>query len=91
MKSRINAFSYVAATENSYNLYVPLLVLMAMLIYSMIKKQKPLSILLVGILCHTILTAAFMPCSWFKYFYAIYLTAYVFGIIVLIDEYGKQR
>lgn len=91
LKSRINAFSYVAATENSYNLYVPLLVLMAMLIYSMIKKQKPLSILLVGILCHTILTAAFMPCSWFKYFYAIYLTAYVFGIIVLIDEYGKQR
>ena len=51
-----------------------------------------MAILCMGVLVQTVITTLAMPASYFKYFYEMYLFAYYFMVIVLLDEYlNKYR
>lgn len=46
--------------------------------------------LCLGVLAHTGITILTMPASYFKYFYEMYLFAYVFITIILIGILGEN-
>ena len=89
IKSRISAFKAAAMAKNSYNLYLPLIILLVIIAESMIDRDIILTMLGSGILCHTIFTIMLMPTSYFKYFYEMYVFAYVFGMIVIVNMMKK--
>lgn len=84
VKSRVIAFAYAARSTDSYNLFMPLLLLLFITGYALVKREKTLIILCLGILLHTGITILTMPASYFKYFYAMYLFSYFFIAIILI-------
>lgn len=91
IKTRVKAWNRVAAQSNLYNLNLPLLISIAILLYGLLKKNYVLLLLFGGILIHTALAAMTMPASYFKYFYAMWLLSYIMAIIILIDENMRKR
>lgn len=85
IKSRISAFNAIASKKTNYNLYLPVFLSILILIYGFLKKEVNLVVMFMGILCHSVITVLLMPASYFKYFYAMYLCAYVFLIIIFIE------
>ena len=65
IKSRVSAFKAAAMSKNSYNLYLPLIILIVIIAESMIDRDIVLTMLGSGILCHTIFTIMLMPASYF--------------------------
>lgn len=86
LTTRVKAWNHVAAKENINNLYIPLVLSVFICLYGLIKKNYVQFLLFFGVLGHTILTSLTMPATYFKYFYVLYLMAYIFSIIVLIEE-----
>ncbi len=91
LKSRVNAWNATAAKSNMNNLYVPLFICIGIAFYSLKKHEYLLAGIFWGVLCHCTLTVIAMPVSYFKYFYEMYLIAYVFGIILLIKNILLRR
>jgi hypothetical protein len=85
-KSRVNAWNAVAAKNDISNLYIPLLISVAIGFYGLKKRKYLLAGIFVGVLCHCAITITTMPASYFKYFYEMYLMAYVFGTILIVEE-----
>ena len=93
VQSRIKAFAYAARAKNvmdgvkneEYNLYLPLIITFLLFGYAFKEKDICLFFLMLGIVIHIMLTAATMPASYAKYFYEMYIIAYVFGSYLLID------
>lgn len=91
LKSRLRAFA-AARGSGAKNLFVPLMIVIILTVYSIVKRDRILDILCLGVLAQTMITALAMPASYFKYFYEMYLFAYYFMVIVLLDEYlNKYR
>lgn len=88
-KSRVRATYAAFFQHGGYNLFLPLMLLLVVIIYSLLKKDKVLFILSFGVLVHIGITALTMPASYYKYFYQMFLFAYFFIGIVLIDYYKK--
>ena len=63
------------------------MVVIILTVYAIIKRDWILAILCMGVLVQTVITTLAMPASYFKYFYEMYLFAYYFMVIVLLDEY----
>lgn len=92
LNTRVKAWNRVAAKDNSYNLYFPLLIGVTILVYALIKKNYFLAVLFSGLLAHTAITILTMPASYFKYFYALWLIAYIFALLILLEaNKGKFR
>ncbi len=90
VKSRIRAFLAAGRQEDAYNLYLPCSLLLAEIVYSIIKKKREWFVMLTGIVVHMGLTTLAMPASFFKYFFQMYLVAYTFLIIMIIDYQAKN-
>lgn len=86
VRSRVKSFFAAARGKEGYNLFLPLLLLLMLAIYTAYKKNKVLFFLCLGILVHIGITTLTMPASYFKYFYEMYLFSYVFFIIMVIEE-----
>lgn len=86
MKSRLRAFAAAARGTGSKNLFIPLMVVIILTVYAIIKRDWILAILCMGVLVQTVITTLAMPASYFKYFYEMYLFAYYFMVIVLTGE-----
>lgn len=71
LKSRARAFAAAARSENSYNLFLPLLITLFLTVYSLKQRDKTLVVLCLGVLVHTGITILTMPASYFKYFYEV--------------------
>lgn len=92
LKSRLRAFAAAARGTGSKNLFIPLMVVIILTVYAIIKRDWILAILCMGVLVQTVITTLAMPASYFKYFYEMYLFAYYFMVSVLLDEYlNKYR
>lgn len=91
IKSRVSTFFAAARRHDGYNLFFPLLLLLVILAYSLRQKESCLFVLCLGVLCHTGITALTMSASYFKYFWEMYLFAYFFILIIIIDYYEKSR
>lgn len=62
------------------------MIVIILTVYSIVKRDRILVILCLGVLAQTMITALAMPASYFKYFYEMYLFAYYFMVIVLTGE-----
>ncbi len=85
VKSRIRAFLAAGRQVDSYNLYLLLLLIIVELIYSIATDKKEWMIIFLGVLVHIGLTTVAMPASFFKYFFQMYLVAYTFLIVMIVD------
>lgn len=89
VESRIKAFA-MAANKSGYNLFIPLILTMIVMLKGICKKELCLAALSFGVLGHSVLTAFLMPASYFKYFYQMYLFGYVFGLFILFEFILKK-
>ena len=89
LKSRIKAFGMAARTEG-YNLFLPLIVTVIVMVWGVYNKERVIATLSLGMFGHTTLTALLMPASYFKYFFQLYLFGYVFGVILLFEYIALQ-
>jgi len=91
LKSRIRAFLAAGREESAYNLYLPSFILLAELLYSIIKKNKEMLLIFGCVLIHISITTLAMPASFFKYFFEMYLMSYTFIIIVILDNIKSRN
>ena len=82
--SRIKAFVRAGNNWNTYNLFVPLAILITLMLIYLIRREWFGFLLALGVMGHTIITTVLMPVSYFKYFYEMYLFAWIFGAIELV-------
>ena len=68
----------------SYNLFVPVLVIFAMAIYSLIKKKWYSLFVSGGLAAHWFIVFILAPASYFKYYFPVYIMAYFYVILILI-------
>lgn len=90
-KTRVRAFCAAAYRANSYNLFLPLFMLIIIMGYSIFKKDKQLEVISSGVLIHTGITALTMPASYFKYFYQMMLFSYFFIVVILVDLHLNSK
>ncbi len=86
LKSRISAFMAAARARNSYNLFLPFLLLLMILIFGIRGKDKVLILLSLGMVGHMAITVLTMPASYFKYFFQMYAFGWVFAVIVVMEK-----
>ena len=89
--SRIKAYLVAGRGEKSWNLYVPLMFLFIEVIYSILKFKKKTIFLFLGLIVHISITTLALPASFFKYYFQMWLIAYVFLIIILIDSNYTEK
>jgi hypothetical protein len=80
----------------SYNLYLPMLLLIGMFVYSLVKlKERAWTsvffvLLSLCLLAHFAIVFILAPASYFKYYFPVYFTTYFFVILCLILFSGKK-
>ena len=82
--SRIKAFVRAGNSRDTYNLFIPLVILITLMLIYLIRREWFGFLLALGVAGHTIITTILMPASYFKYFYEMYLFAWIFGAIELV-------
>ena len=88
--SRIRAFLAAGRETNAYNLFIPLILLIVELVYAMNKKNIKIALLFACVFIHIALTTLAMPASFFKYYFEMWLVAYTFFIIMILDYIQKR-
>ena len=86
IKSRLRAFVAAGRQQDSYNLYVPLMLLITELIYSIAHKRLSWIVMMLGVLAHIGLTTLAMPASLFKYYFEMWLIAYTWLVVMILDN-----
>ena len=74
----------------SYNLFIPLIVVVVLLIYSLIRKRWFDFFVAGGLLCHWFIVFILAPASYFKYYFPLYIMAY-FYILLGVMSFIKNR
>ena len=75
----------------AYNLYIPMILLTVMLIWSLlkIKERAFFTMLSLSLFAHFSIVFVLAPASYFKYYFPIYFTTYFFVVILLVLHPGK--
>ncbi|MBO6113140.1 MAG: hypothetical protein J6P45_08855 [Lachnospiraceae bacterium] len=68
----------------AYNLYAPMLLLLMLFIYSLIKiKRRPYTFLMtLGLFAHWFIVFVLAPASYFKYYFPVYFTVYSWYVMI---------
>lgn len=85
LKSRMEAFIRAGCSYDYYNLILPFMILIILIIYVRIKHNWLYLLICPGVFGHTCITTLTMPAFYFKYFFEMYVFAYIFGVITLIE------
>ena len=85
IKSRIRAYIAAGYSLDFYNLILPLLIIFVGLIHGL-RKDKAMFVLMLGLLAHISITTLTMPASFFKYFFHMWLVAYTFVVVLLMER-----
>ena len=75
----------------AYNLYIPMLLLTGLLIWSLIKIKERAFILMLSLCLFAHFTIVFIlaPASYFKYYFPVYFTTYFFVLLLLLTGSRK--
>lgn len=96
IKTKFGSFDYAArpyhlkpgivnrGKDIVYDLYLPLLLLILIWIYSVIKKNLTIFLSTSGLLGHFIIVFILSPASYFKYYFPIYMMGYFYFIVGVI-------
>ena len=68
-----------------YNLFIPLIIAIVLCLYSLFRKRFFSFFLFGGILCHWFIVFVLAPASYFKYYFPVYITSYLYLILLLIQ------
>lgn len=70
----------------AYNLYIPMILLVLMLVFSLagVKKRAFFLILALCLFSHFFIVFVLAPASYFKYYFPVYFTMYFFAILLFI-------
>ncbi|SDH59577.1 hypothetical protein SAMN05421493_10276 [Pseudobutyrivibrio sp. 49] len=90
ISSRVHAFWAAGRALNSFNLVLPLILIVLCTIYGIVRRDKAMLIMMVGVLVHISITTLTMPASFDKYFFHMWLMGYIF-IFVLFEEIMKIK
>lgn len=77
----------------SYNLFIPFAIVIALLIYSLLKKRWFDFFVAGGLLCHWFIVFILAPASYFKYYFPLYIMAYfyvILGVMGLLMNRKKE-
>lgn len=66
----------------AYNVYIPFVLMLAGLIFALVKKRWWTFFALGGLLCHWFIVFILAPASYFKYYFPLYFTVYTLTIFV---------
>ncbi len=75
----------------SYNLYIPLFILMFILIYSLIRGRWFTFLLTGGLIAHWFIVFILAPASYFKYYFPVYITAYLYLFLLIAAGIYNRR
>ena len=94
IRTRWNAFCYAAVPypfslslsglkSLAYNLFIPMSVVLAVFTYSLIRRRWFDFFVSGGLLCHWFIVFILAPASYFKYYFPVYIMAYLYVIKIL--------
>ena len=75
----------------AYNVYVPFALLIAGLIYALIRRRWWTFFLGGGLMCHWFIVFILAPASYFKYYFPLYFTVYAMSVFVVDGLIYSQR
>lgn len=75
----------------AYNLYLPMLLLFLLWIYTIIKRRPWTFFMTSGLLAHWFIVFVLAPASYFKYYFPVYFTTYFWVILVVIAVLWNKR
>lgn len=76
----------------SYNLFIPLVIILLLLFYSLIKGRWFSFFVMGGLLAHWFIVFVLAPASYFKYYFPVYITAYLYLFLLIIEQiYNKKH
>ena len=77
-----------------YNLFIPLAIIAAILLYSLFKKKWFTFFLTGGVLAHWFIVFVLAPASYFKYYFPVYIIAYFYLLMIVLtliyNRKGKE-
>lgn len=77
----------------SYQIYIPMLLCAAMLIWALVRREKVVLVLLLGVLCSIGITFLLAPAAFVKYYYVPYLIGYlgaIYACAALVGKFGRR-
>ncbi len=76
----------------SYNLYLPMLLLIILFVYSIIKRRPFTFVLTLGLLGHWFIVFVLAPASYFKYYFPVYFTTWFWYVMIpAAGLYNRSR
>lgn len=76
----------------SYNLFIPVILMFVLLVYSLIKKRWYSFFFFGGLSCHWFIVFILAPASYFKYYFPVYIMAYFYVMILALWYFcGRKK
>lgn len=75
----------------SYNLFIPVVLVFVLLVYSLIKRRWYSFFFFGGLVCHWFIVFILAPASYFKYYFPVYIMAYFYLCILAIGFIGARK
>ena len=75
----------------SYNLFIPLAILLFICLYSLTRSRWFTFFLSGGLLAHWFIVFILAPASYFKYYFPVYITAYLYLLLIIIAGLHNKK
>ncbi len=75
----------------AYNLYAPMLLLLLLFVYAIIKRRPYTFLLTLGLFAHFAIVFALAPASYFKYYFPVYFTVYFWYLMIIIESVYRRK
>jgi hypothetical protein len=85
------AFLLSIVKSVSYNLFIPLIILMFICLYSLTRSRWFTFFLSGGLLAHWFIVFVLAPASYFKYYFPVYITAYLYLLLIVIAGLHNKK
>ncbi|MCR5108349.1 MAG: tyrosine-protein phosphatase [Lachnospiraceae bacterium] len=73
-----------------YNLFIPVIIIICILFYSLFKRNRFNFFVMGGLLCHLFIVFILAPASYFKYYFPIYIMGYFYLMLFIIQAFFKE-
>ena len=75
----------------AYDVYIPLLFLFGLWIFTIIKRRPFTFFMTSGLLCHWFIVFVLAPASYFKYYFPVYFVPYFWAILIIIAAVWNKK
>ncbi len=75
----------------SYNLFIPLIIMIAIAVFSLIKKRWFTLFMAGAVLAHWFIVFILAPASYFKYYFPLYAVAYFYVLLLIIQAIYNRK